>query len=230
LTAAVFLVLASLCCAAGEEPVTAEDVEAWFADDADERARAVNEGQLAFLPNPPPGVLHHSYNRMTLSASSLGNGWLGLYQCHEHLDAVPVLEVVYKYRQMRNLKVEQAENISAVRVEGQSVQLEDVGRASRLCISAEINVLYKHNDGSYRLRNGPYMRRFLDGYYPTHVTLDVRYPVQHMRYVSMSPAPQPGLDVQASGGRVVVDAWFEGELMTEMRFERTRSPGESKAH
>jgi hypothetical protein len=215
-----FLVLASLPCTAGEEPMTPDEIEAWFEDDAAERARAVSEGQLAFLPQPPPGLLHHSYNRMTLSASSLEDGWLGLYQCHEHLDAVPLLEVVYQYKRMRDLKVVLAENVSAARVEGQSVQLEDVGKGARLCITADINVMYKHNDGSYRLRNGPYMRRFLDGYYPTHVTLDVRYPAEHMRYVGMSPAPQPGLKVQAMDGRVVADAWFEGELITEMRFAR----------
>jgi hypothetical protein len=66
--------------------------------------------------------------------------------------------------------------------------------------------------------NGPYHRKFLDGYYPLRLTLTVRYPTDLLAYQDMQPPPQPGLTLRQAGQALTVEAWFEGMLNTEIRF------------
>ena len=68
--------------AAGDDGFPAAD------DDLSAIIEAVNEGQLVFLSAPPDGEIHHHINRITITESSLDDGWVKLVQCHEHLDPV----------------------------------------------------------------------------------------------------------------------------------------------
>lgn len=203
---------------AQDEP-TREELERWFEDDSEARALAVNEGELVFLPEPPAKRVPHSRNALTIDAASIDSGWVGLEQCYDGLDPVGAAQVVYRYRQMRGLQVMAARNIGKTWVDGQSVQLEDVGRDAELCIAAEIRVFYQNPDGSFSLVNGPYHRRFLDGYFPLHVTLAIHYPAERLAFIGVEPAARPGLTVDHGPGRLTVDTWFEGMLNTEVRFE-----------
>ena len=72
--------------------------------------------------------------------------------------------------------------------------------------------------GGYRLRNGPYMRRFLDGYYPMEVSIRIRYPAQLMALQTFEPAPQPGFILHTAPGEIELDARFEGRLQTRFDF------------
>jgi hypothetical protein len=67
------------------------------------------------------------------------------------------------------------------------------------------------------------MRKFLDGYYPMRVTLDVDYPAQTLSLIDISPSVQPGLAVVKQPGSIRLEAVFEGELQTLIQFERNRS-------
>jgi len=214
--AAALLILAGA--ARAEPPMSREELERWFLDDSEQRALDVNEGQLAFLPEPPDKRVPHSRNTLTIDRTSIDQGWVKLAQCHDGLDAVAEAQVVYRYRQMRGLRVTGATHIGRAWVAGDSVQLQDVGRNATLCITAEVRVFYQNPDGSFSLVNGPYHRRFLDGYYPLHVTLAVRWPPALLAFVSAQPPPQPGLTLQRADGELTLDAWFEGELNTELRF------------
>ena len=220
--AALWLVLLTPVLTAGEATMTPEELERWFQDDSEQRAIEVSGGELVFLPSRPTRAdgrpLPHSYNRLVIDAASLDDGWVQLEQCHYGLDAVAEAEVVYRYKQLRDLRVLSSDNIGRVWVEGPSVQLQDVQRGATLCIAAAVRVFYRNPDGSFTLVNGPYHRKFLDGYYPYHVTLAVRYPAPRLRYLGMQPEPQPGLSVTPAEGAVTVEAWFEGELNTELRF------------
>ena len=89
---------------------------------------------------------------------------------------------------------------------------------ARLCIAAEVRILYALPDGRRVLRNGPFHRKFLDGYFPLHVSLQVRYPGNALRYLGISPQAQPGFAVAADHGRLSVDSWFAGELNIEISF------------
>lgn len=207
---------------AAEEPMTREELEEWFNSDADDTARAlaVNEGELVFLAEPPTKAAHHLRNRLTIGTASLDDGFVDLYQCHDHLDAVHEAQVVYQYQRLRNLRIDSQRGIDKVWVEGASVQMVDIGKGARLCIRAEVGILYANADGSFTLRNGRFHRRFLDGYYPMHVTLEIRYPPTLLQFDSITPVEQPGFQLSRSSGGVDVEAWFEGILTTATRFSR----------
>lgn len=181
---------------------------------------AVSDGELRFLPAADTDGEHAHLNRIRITRESLDGGWVTLEQCHENLDAVPAAQILFRAGGIRNLTIESSRNIQRAWVEGHSVQLEDVGRDAVLCIRAESQALRDLGDGHYRLRNGPYMRRFLDGYYPMRVTLDIQYPADVIQIVGQSPATQPGFDVRDGDSDLSVDATFEGRLVTCFDFCR----------
>jgi hypothetical protein len=187
-------------------------------DDPFEKALAVNEGALAFLAAPPSEAVHHHVNRIAITAESLATGWVGMDQCHHHIDPVPRAEIVYTEGRIRKLEIVSVEGIGSARVESHSVQLEDIERNATLCIRAEtLGLAAEH--GGYVLRNGPFMRRFLDGFYPMHVTLDVRYPEQ-LELVDHFPSAPAGVETRYGHDRVTLDVWFEGILETRFFFRR----------
>lgn len=187
-------------------------------DDVEARIARVNEGDLRFLSEPPEKPVHHHHNRIEIGPDSLGTGWVRLSQCHRNLDPVPATEIVYRPERIRNLRIVEVEGVGASWVEGASVQLEDVGQGASLCVAAESRALEPLPGGGYRLRNGPYMRRFLDGFYPMRVSLDIRYPTDRMRLIRFDPPAKPGYRVEAEPGRIRADGWFEGMLFTRFDF------------
>jgi hypothetical protein len=205
-----------------------EDLEAGWEEgwDLEERIAAVNDGELRFLPIGSVVDAHVHHNEIRISAASLRHGWIRLVQCHDQLDAVPAAQVTFRPGRIRNLRVERAESIGQAWVEGHTVQLTDVGHGAKLCVSGESRALSYLGEGRYRLQNGPYMRRFLDGYYPMRVVLDVRYPDDALRLLSHQPDTAPGFDLKRESGRVLVDAAFEGRLYTCLDF---LSPGATTA-
>jgi len=178
----------------------------------------VNEGELRFLETAPDPAVLHSESRIRITPASLESGWVDLLQCYRNLDAVPKVEVVFDYNEMRGLAVVAKRGVGKASVSGHSVQLEDVSKQASLCIQAQVRNLYRQEDGGWVLRNGPYMRRFLDGYYPFRVTLEVNYPQELVRFVRISPQVQPGFRVESEAGRIAFDAWFEGRLSTGIHF------------
>jgi len=200
-----------------------EELEKWFESDDQEHPYIdnISEGELRFLPRTPGKHVPTMVNKITILNASLETGWVNIHQCHEDLDPIAAVEVVYRYHQMRNLKIHSIKNIKHARVEGQSVQLEDVGKRASLCVSLQARILYKDGKRRFVLRNGPFERRFLDGYYPLHVQLDVHYPADDIRYVGSKPGAIPGFKVRKARASVFVETWFEGKLMTELMFEIT---------
>ena len=203
------------------EQLTPEQLEHWFNDELktdEERALDVNEGVLEFLSQPPEKPVHYIRNTITISKDSPGTGWVHLMQCHENLDAVAVSQIVYQYKRMRDLRVDSFEKIGKAWIVGSSVQLENVRHGAKLCIRAEVGILYPGEGSTVILKNGPFHRKFLDGYYPMHVSLDIMYPGTLLEYESINPAAQPGFSITTSKNSLYVDAWFEGELTMEVRF------------
>ncbi len=178
----------------------------------------VNEGDLRFLSAAPPTPVHHHQNLITVSKESLLSGWVKLEQCHRHLDPVPDLQIVYRQDRIRDIAIVRSENIGRSRVEQNSVQMEQIGRNALICIEAETQALTADGEHRYSLSNGPYMRRFLDGYYPMRVSLRVRMEAPGLRFLDIHPAPQPGFAVSQHAHEVAFEAWFEGELRTRIRF------------
>jgi hypothetical protein len=179
----------------------------------------VNEGKLRFLDKAPEPPVHHHQNRITLTQESVATGWGKLEQCHSHIDAVPSSQVVYSRERIRDLRVVRAENIGRAWVQENTVQMENVERNAVLCVTADTRALASDGRSGYVLRNGPYMRRFLDGYYPMQVSMTVRLEAPGLRYVNIDPAPQSGFQVSTAESEVRYETVFEGRLKTAIYFE-----------
>lgn len=208
-----------LLCAASlsAEPLTPQQLEQWFEQEEPD-SRDVNEGELRFLTGVPEGRVPRLENLLLVSRASLEDGWVAIRQCHHDLDPVAALEVVYRYRKMRKLRILRTRNIGQARIEGQSVQLEDVAEDASLCVELEAQIFYREANGQYRLPNGPFERRFLDGFYPLHLKLRVVYPADRILFIGSSPAAAPGFRVMSGPGEVHIDSRFEGRLSIELRF------------
>jgi hypothetical protein len=203
-------------------PVAAGDrFDEWSeapADDLATRVAAVNEGELKLLPAAAAVDAHTHLNRIRIHDASLTGGWVELEQCHRNLDAVPAAEITFRADGIRRLRITESHNIERAWVDGASVQLRAVGTDAKLCLAAESRALHALEGGLYRLRNGPYMRRFLDGYYPMRVVLDIAYPADRLRLIGQSPVAQPGLAVAIGAGTIALEATFEGRLITCLDF------------
>lgn len=191
----------------------------WFEDDLEARVARVNEGDLAFLTEAPAEPVHHHHNRIVLQPSSLDDGWVTMVQCHSHLDAVPRAQILYHQHRVRQLSIISSREIENAWVEGHTVQLTDVAPGASLCIRADTRALEANEDGTYTLRSGPFMRRFLDGYYPMRVSMDIEVPREYLRFLDTQPQHQAGFEVRETPSGVQLDALFEGRLHTEVRFE-----------
>jgi len=197
--------------------LAAQDDDSWWRDQPSERALAVNEGQLVFLQPPPAKPVHHHANRVRITRASLRNGWAHLEQCHENLDAVPELQIVFNPERVRKLVIRKVRNVGDAYVEGASIQLRNIGHHALLCLSAETRSVKSLGAGMYELRSGPFMRRFLDGYYPIHVTFDIDYP-DDIALLDATPDQQPGVALSLAPQHIQLDTWFEGRLTTSFRF------------
>lgn len=184
-------------------------------------AASVNEGQIHFLSELPDKPVHHHHNEIVITDASLDDGWVQLRQCHEHLDPVPSSQVVFSRDRTRDLRIEQADGIGRAWVEGHTVQLRDTRHNARLCVTAASRALARLPDGAFNLRNGPFLRRFLDGYFPMRVSQTVRLETARLRFRDATPAPQAGFRVWREGMDVHYDAQFEGRLVTNLRFGPT---------
>ncbi|MDP2834979.1 MAG: hypothetical protein Q8Q28_17095 [Pseudomonadota bacterium] len=178
----------------------------------------VNDGDLRFLPKAPDRLVHHHQNRITLTPDSLGSGWVRLEQCHQHLDPVPSSQIVYSQDRIRALHIVRTENIERAWVDKNSIQMENIRHDALICIEAESRALLSDGANGYVLHNGPYMRRFLDGYYPMRVSMTVSLGGSGLRFDSLTPTAQPGFSVQVGQTEVGYDTWFEGRLTTAIRF------------
>ncbi len=210
----------------GSQSATAKmsesEIEAWLNNDTEKLPGSnINEGKLHFLAKPPKKQVHHHHNTLIVHKNSLTDGWVKMQQCHQHLDRFPRAQIVYKKYKIKNLKLISSKNIEKAWVENYTVQLRNVKKGARICIEADTRALLKNKDGSFTLTNGPFMRRFLDGFFPMRVSMDLRFP-KTLKFVSISPPQQPGLRLNFNATGVHFDAWFEGKLYTHIRLELTR--------
>ncbi|MGW8228996.1 MAG: hypothetical protein ACWGOW_08845, partial [Gammaproteobacteria bacterium] len=139
--------------------MTPAGLENWFQHDEISSTEAISEGELRFLIEAPTKPILHSLNILTVYPTSLDDGWVDLSQCYDNLDPVAEAEVVYRYQSMRDLKIVNSKNIGAVLIKGQSIQLTEVKKGAKLCVSAKVRIFYSNPDGSYSLMNGPFHRK-----------------------------------------------------------------------
>lgn len=195
--------------------VGAEFDEELMFSDWESRAAEVNEGELTVLDTPPDRQVHQHINHLIIDEASVQTGWVTLEQCHHGLDAVPALQITFAPGRVKDLVITESVNIGRSWVEAHTVQLKNVAADSRLCLSARTLALNPAENTAV-LSNGPYMRRFLDGFYPMRVKLKITYPESHLRFNQSSPME---FDL-VKAGEILLDVWFEGELRTTVFFDR----------
>lgn len=208
--------------AASDRPMTAEELEKWFNSDEEpvDPLKLINEGELVFLKQQPEVKAHQAKHILTLLPDSLRDGWVMLEQCHENLDVMPAAQVVFMGKRVRNLKIVSSTHIGKAWVEDDTIQLKNIARHARLCLQVETKALWKKADGHYSLRTGPYQRKFLDGYFPMNLLLEINYPKDVLRFKSIVPKVQAGLSVSENTGSIKINALFEGQLHLNMLFNK----------
>ena len=185
----------------------------------EQRALEVNEGELRLLDRPPEAASHHHQNRLLITTGSLADGWVTMYQCHSDLDPVSATQIVYHKGQIRDIRVLSSKNIGSVQVEEHTVQLKDIEAGSEICISADKQALV-NEDGRYHLRLGPFMRQFLDGYYPMHVQIEVCHPT-FLKLVNSTPV-RAVTRARQNTAYAEIDIWVVGKLDVELVFADKR--------
>ena len=178
-------------------------------------ADEINEGELHFLSNPPAEPPHHHTRHILITHDSLRTGWVTSKQCHHNLDRVRAMEIVFGAGRVRNLRVLRADNIGRTWIEGDSVQMETIGANAVICLISENRALdYNPVLKTYTLASGPFMRRFLDGYFPIRVSLAIDYPTDALTLKELNP-PELRLYATTPPGHVRIDTLFEGRLTVE---------------
>ena len=87
-----------------------------------------------------------------------------------------------------------------------------------LCVQADVKILHRLSNNSYGMQNGPYHRKFLDGYYPYHVSLMVHYSNNEIQVKQVVPEAQHGFYVTEKRDSLSIDSWFKGELLIGFEF------------
>ena len=201
-----------------EADMKADELEQWFNEDAATTPAQVDENEIEFLPVPPEKPVLHTINNLIINQNSIDNGWVKLSQCYKHLDPVGKTDVVYRYKFLRALDIISKRHIGKATVKGQSIALEDVGNNAELCVKAEVRIFYQNPNGTFSLINGPYHRKYLDGYFPYHVTLSIQYPESKLMLINTIPREQPGFELDKKKNKLTIDTHFAGTLMTEIIF------------
>ncbi len=213
------LIFSLLATASVGREYTQKELDDWFNAPPEASAADVNEGELVFLQRPPAKPVHHHHNHLIITDSTVADGWATLKQCHENLDKVPATQIVFREGRVRDLRLLSVTGVGKSWVEGSTVQLRDVGPDAKVCLALESKVLYPQPDGLYHIANGPFMRRFLDGYYPMRVSMEVEVKSKKLRFVDITPGRQDGFRVTVNPHLVKFDALFEGRLNTLLRFK-----------
>lgn len=192
----------------------------WPTDWADLEQESAHERELRFLNQPPVRPVHHHHHRIRLQPSTLEDGWVEVEQCHYHLDPVAQSQIVFRAGRVRDLKIISTVKVGKAWVEDDSVQLEAVERGASICLRGALKLVTRVSEDAYLLRSGPFMRRFLDGYFPLRVSYELDYQGVDIRLVSFTPPEQAGFDVIQEHSLFRFDSWFEGRLDINLFFKR----------
>lgn len=198
-----------------------EDEQGWFFSDYEERIDEVSDGELEILLHAPQPLPHHHDDYLVVDTGSLETGWARLKQCHYQMDEISRAEVVFRGDPVRKLRILTSNGIEHAWVEKNSLQLKGISKGAQLCISVELKAVYPRQEGGYQVRMGPFMRRFLDGFYPLGVNLKVDFPCQSLHVHSILPEAQPGVRIQHQACSVNVHTWFKGQLILIVNLDET---------
>ncbi|WP_028486680.1 hypothetical protein [Thiomicrorhabdus chilensis] len=190
--------------------------KAWLLDDSNLDAMTVASEQLVWSDK----ANKQSYwlkNELKINTDSLKTGWVQFSQCHFQLDPVPKIEVAYHPENTRNLKVVAYQGIERAHATHHRVVLTNVTRGAQVCIQGESRTLTLLESGFY-IQRGPYMRKFLDGYYPMIVEEIIELNKIRAVLVKHTPINPKAKESASSGGSYRFAYSFEGQLRPYYEF------------
>lgn len=194
---------------------------AWLLDDSElnEIVSALDSMIVETRFMPPFELDEHYYmtNQIKLDQASLSTGWATLTQCHYNLDPIARLQIVYQPEHTKNLSILEDHAIDVSWVEGKSIQMNGLQKGAKICIQADTYALTPQANG-YKIERGPFMRKFLDGYYPLHVELNINWAGLPLEVSEVVPTPQTGVDMVVNGQSLKLGYWFRGELRPQVHF------------
>ena len=200
---------------------TQDELMDWFNSDEELNSLAVNEGDLKFIaPIRNKAVLHLDH-RLDVTETGLESGWINMRQCYKGLDPVSAIDIQYRYKRIKDLKIVSFENIEDASSNGHIISLKNVSRDAEICVKAQVNVFLKNDSDGYTLETGPFHRRFLDGYYPFHLSFSINFPGKLVKLTKIHPEPGLFNQYSALNNQVSLDTWFEGKLKLKLEFART---------
>lgn len=177
-------------------------------------------GDLRFLAERPDPGAYHYQSRVNITPESLINGVVTLNTCHRALDPNSRIVIQFNPERVQDIRVTEFEGMADAEVQGHKVELRDVKRGASVCIDLRSRVLDELGPGQWRLRAGPLMRRYLDGYLPMQALLQVQWPEGLLRVVSQDPTEQAGAQLQARSDGTTWQLTFAGRLNTHMVLQR----------
>lgn len=198
-----------------------EQLEEWFNNDKLDMPEeaTVQDEVLRFILNTNKKNIPVTEKTYRININSLKTGWVVIEQCYRNLDPVSQLEVVYEYQQIRKLEVTHQHLVGKLWIAGQTIQMENLSKGASVCTRAEVKILRHANKDKYLLLAGPFKRKFLDGYYPMHVKLNIQYPADRLILNEMFPEAAPGFNLTHNNGLVKIDTRFTGKLYLAMSFK-----------
>lgn len=174
------------------------------------------EGELRFMAvRPDPGAYHYQ-SQVTITPESLRSGVVSLNTCHRALDPNARIVIQFNPERVQTIRIAEFQGMANAQVQGHRVELRDVQRGASICIDLRSRVLDEQSPGQWRLRAGPLMRRYLDGYLPMQAKLEVKWPDGLLQLASQEPANQAGAELQARSDGATWQLIFAGRLNTHM--------------
>lgn len=188
-----------------------------LADDDLEKLLEIGDEKFEPITRPlrDPPFLHRKSIRVT--PQSLSDGWVENAQCHAQFAKMPSLQIVFNPATTRAIEITEARGIGRAWVEGATVQLEQVGPDSRLCFRSNNRVLTA-GSGRYELKIGPFYYRYLDGYFPMQLELDIDYRDSNLRLLDISPDSGAGISIAKMPRGVRFESLFQGTLWVILTF------------
>jgi hypothetical protein len=189
----------------------------WLNDDWEDRVEQLSEGELIWYRHAPAEGTSRMVLEVRFKPDSHQQGWLEVRQCHENLASVAAAQLVFEGRPVRALRIEKTENIQQAVIDNNTVQLTGVGKAARICVSSEQRILHRLDEHHWAIVSGPFQRRFLDGYYPMQVKMDIFWTADRWRLMRSRPARGP--QINSTEDHLHMHAHFAGRLKMAFVFQ-----------
>ena len=194
---------------------------AFLFDDSEFKAREISSETLKFLD---PKEVPNGYwldNYITIDKNALKTGWVKFEQCHYNLDPTNLITITYNKERTKTLDVKHAFGIEKHTINGTDIDLKNIQKGAEICVLGETKTLFTTPTG-FVMKRGPYMRRFMDGYYPMHVEENITFPP------SIKPKEdfynnELGKIFNNSDNLIKALYWFEGELRTVYPFKASKA-------